>query len=64
MSNNIYGIMAEFDTATELVDGARALRDAGYTLTAANAERTPLARYKDVPRLGRQLPHPHVIVGA
>lgn len=35
MSNNIYGIMAEFDTATELVDGARALRDAGYTKTDA-----------------------------
>jgi Protein of unknown function (DUF3341) len=35
MSNNIYGIMVEFDTATELVDGARALRDAGYTKTDA-----------------------------
>jgi hypothetical protein len=35
MSKNIYGIMAEFDTATELVDGARAIRDAGYTKTDA-----------------------------
>ncbi len=31
----IYGIMAEFDTATELVDAARKVREAGYTKTDA-----------------------------
>jgi hypothetical protein len=31
----IYGIMAEFDTPTELVDAARKVRDAGYTKTDA-----------------------------
>ncbi|MBK6749910.1 MAG: DUF3341 domain-containing protein [Pyrinomonadaceae bacterium] len=35
MAENIYGIMAEFDTATELVDAAREARDAGYTKTDA-----------------------------
>lgn len=35
MSENIYGIMAEFDSATELVDAARSVRDAGYTKTDA-----------------------------
>lgn len=35
MAKNIYGIMAEFDTATELVDAARRVRDAGYTKTDA-----------------------------
>ena len=35
MADNIYGIMAEFDTATELVDAAREVRDAGYTKTDA-----------------------------
>ena len=35
MSKNIYGIMAEFDTATELVDAANAIRKAGYTKTDA-----------------------------
>ncbi len=35
MGNNIYGILAEFDTATEMVDAAREIRDAGYTKTDA-----------------------------
>lgn len=35
MEKNLYGIMAEFDTATELVDAATAIRDAGYTKTDA-----------------------------
>jgi hypothetical protein len=35
MSKKIYGIMAEFDTATELVDAARQVRDAGYKKTDA-----------------------------
>ncbi|MEP6945504.1 MAG: DUF3341 domain-containing protein [Acidobacteriota bacterium] len=35
MSEKIYGIMAEFDTPSQLVDGARQLRDAGYTKTDA-----------------------------
>jgi hypothetical protein len=29
MADNIYGIMAEFDTPTEMVDAARKVRDAG-----------------------------------
>ena len=32
---NIYGIMAEFDTPTEVVEAARTVRDAGYTKTDA-----------------------------
>ena len=35
MENRLYGIMAEFDTATEMVDAARKVRDAGYTKTDA-----------------------------
>ena len=35
MEKNLYGLMAEFDSATELVDAARAVRDAGYTKTDA-----------------------------
>jgi hypothetical protein len=35
MGNNLYGILAEFDSATELVDAARKVRDAGYTKTDA-----------------------------
>lgn len=35
MGNNIYGILAEFDTATQMVDAARQVRDAGYTKTDA-----------------------------
>ena len=35
MAENVYGIMAEFDTATELVDAAREVRDAGYVKTDA-----------------------------
>ena len=31
----LHGVMAEFDTATELVDAARKVRDAGYTKTDA-----------------------------
>ncbi len=33
MGNNIYGILAEFDTPTEMVDAAIKMRDAGYTKT-------------------------------
>src|SRR5438270_10815129 len=35
MTENLYGILAEFDSATELVDAARQIRDAGYTKTDA-----------------------------
>jgi len=35
MSNPIYGIMAEFDTAAQLVVAARKVREAGYTKTDA-----------------------------
>ena len=35
MEKNLYGLMAEFDTATELVDAARKVRDAGYRKTDA-----------------------------
>jgi hypothetical protein len=35
MAEKLYGIMAEFDTATELVDAARQVRDAGYVKTDA-----------------------------
>lgn len=35
MEKNLYGLMAEFDTATELVDAAREIRDAGYRKTDA-----------------------------
>ncbi|CAN5678758.1 DUF3341 domain-containing protein [soil metagenome] len=35
MDKNIYGLLAEFDTATQMVDAARKVRDAGYTKTDA-----------------------------
>ena len=35
MSKDIYGIMAEFDTAAQLVVAARTMREAGYTKTDA-----------------------------
>lgn len=35
MKDDIYGIMAEFDTATQLVDAANQVRLAGYTKTDA-----------------------------
>ncbi len=33
IENNLYGVMAEFDTPNELVNAARQVRDAGYTKT-------------------------------
>ncbi len=35
MDKNIYGLLAEFDTATQMVDAARKVRDADYTKTDA-----------------------------
>jgi hypothetical protein len=35
MDKNIYGLLAEFDTPTQMVDAARLVRDAGYTKTDA-----------------------------
>ena len=35
MADNLYGVMAEFDTPTELVDAANKMRLAGYTKTDA-----------------------------
>ena len=35
MEKRLYGLMAEFDTAAELVDAARAVRDAGFKRTDA-----------------------------
>src|SRR5437868_4554980 len=35
MAEKLHGIMAEFDTPTELVDAARKVRDGGYTKTDA-----------------------------
>ena len=35
MKKNIYGLLAEFDTPTQLVDAANKIREAGYTKTDA-----------------------------
>ena len=35
MEKNIYGLLAEFDTTTEIVEAAAKVRDAGYTKTDA-----------------------------
>ncbi len=35
MDRNVYGLLAEFDTPTQMVDAARRVRDAGYTKTDA-----------------------------
>ena len=35
MAERLHGILAEFDSATEMVDAARLVRDAGYTKTDA-----------------------------
>lgn len=35
MEKNLYGLLVEFESATDLVDAARQVRDAGYTATDA-----------------------------
>lgn len=35
MEKNLYGLLVEFDSATELVDAAEKVRDAGYKITDA-----------------------------
>ena len=35
MKSELYGLMAEFDTSTEIVEAAEKVRDAGYTKTDA-----------------------------
>ncbi len=35
MEKNLYGVLAEFDTPTELVEAANSVREAGYTKTDA-----------------------------
>jgi hypothetical protein len=35
MANKLHGILAEFDSVTEVVEAARKMRDAGYTKTDA-----------------------------
>jgi hypothetical protein len=35
MEKNIYGLLAEFDTPTQMVDAANKIREAGYTKTDA-----------------------------
>ncbi len=35
MDRNVYGLLAEFDTPTQMVDAARKVRDAGYVKTDA-----------------------------
>ena len=35
MKENLYGLLAEFDSPTELVDAANSVREAGFTRTDA-----------------------------
>ncbi len=35
MEKNLYGLLAEFDTPTQVVDAANAVREAGFTKTDA-----------------------------
>ncbi len=61
MEKKIYGIMAEFDTATELVDAARLVRDAGYRNTDAF---TPFPLHEIDEALGiRRSVLPYLVLG-
>jgi hypothetical protein len=61
MEKKIYGIMAEFDTPTELVDAARQVRDAGYRNTDAF---TPFPLHEIDEALGiRRTVLPYLVLG-